>query len=164
MRAIHDQARSVCPVCHSVHDTTECPPAALTRPETAKSESMGDVIAELSRIEHCTKDEAEIALKLTSALGYKAVEFYEGDIPRVWQKEKEVQFFSYLVGLTRSRDAIVPVIEKVINNNGDLEMKFNYALYDQIPPEKDKNAMTYVMAVKATARMLCIALLKAVKE
>lgn len=60
-----------------------------------------------------------------------------------------------------SRDAIVPVVEKCITNP-DIEHTFNYALYDSLPKEDwDKNAMTYVMAVKATARQLCIALLKA---
>lgn len=59
-----------------------------------------------------------------------------------------------------SRDAIIPVIEKHITNP-DIEHTFNYALYDSLPKEDwDKNAMTYVMAVKATARQLSVALLK----
>lgn len=65
--------------------------------------------------------------------------------------------FEYLT----SRDAIIPVIEKRITNP-EIEKVFNYALYDLLPKEvTEVNAMTYVMAVKATAKQLCIALLKA---
>lgn len=60
-----------------------------------------------------------------------------------------------------SHDAIIPVIEKHITNP-EIEMIFNYALYDLLQKEvSEVNAMTYVMAVKATARQLSIALLKA---
>jgi len=60
-----------------------------------------------------------------------------------------------------SRDAIVPVIGKRINRY-ELQHAFNYALYDLLPVKTaEGNGFTYVMAVLATPRELCIALLKA---
>jgi hypothetical protein len=58
-----------------------------------------------------------------------------------------------------SRDAIIPVIEKQITNS-EIQTKFNYALYGILPQEvADSNGFIFVMAIKATPKQLCIALL-----
>lgn len=60
---------------------------------------------------------------------------------------------------TTSRDAIVPVILKAINTP-ELEMRFNYALYDIVNVSQKTHAETYINAVLATPEQLCKALLR----
>lgn len=61
-----------------------------------------------------------------------------------------------------SRDAIVPIIQQRINTF-ELQHVFNYALYDVLPVKTaESNAFTYVMAVLATPRELCLGLIAAV--
>lgn len=66
----------------------------------------------------------------------------------------------YLKPYLTSRDAIIPLVEKLITTP-ELERVFNYALYDLLPREvSEVNAMTYVMAIKAKPAQIAEALLR----
>ena len=62
-----------------------------------------------------------------------------------------------------SRDAIVPVIEKVCNTE-ELSRKFCYALFDILKRDgvvTTAFSFTWLIVIKATAKHLCEALLRA---
>jgi hypothetical protein len=69
MRANADKLRSVCPICHTVHDTTECPPAALTRPESQQA-GRGDV-------EPCDHDWKQVDASFDHEYGVEQIFYME---------------------------------------------------------------------------------------